>query len=163
MGIWGAPLSRPKGNPGINRVPLFGFKGIRREPKPPNYFTSNIPTLRGLGTSGSLWGWALQGVSGVGHSREVSGVGHFRSLWGWALQGVSGLGISGSLGNPGVSGFAHSRRLGTPGSLWGWGWALQLESLGEEFRARRRVEFKIEQPHTEGGEKRKQGPTPGPI
>ena len=73
----------------------------------------------GLGTPWSLWGWALQGVSGVGHSRQFVGLGtagSLRSLWGGALQGVSGVGH-----------FSQSLGLGTPGSLWGW--ALQ-GSLG---------------------------------
>ena len=56
-------------------------------------------------------------------------------------------------------GVGHSRQflgLGTPGSRWGW--ALQGGSRsgpgrGEEFRAKRRVQFKIKLPHTEGGEK----------
>ena len=38
-----------------------------------------------LGAPGSLWGWALQGISGVWHFRESL----VESLWGWALQGVS--------------------------------------------------------------------------
>ena len=66
--------------------------------------------------------WALQAVSGVGHSRETLGkTVHSKRLWGWALQGDSektlGLGISGNSG--------HSREtlgLGTPGVS---GWAIR--------------------------------------
>ena len=58
------------------------------------------PSLRrdalGLGTLGTLWGWALQGQSRVGHSRDTLGTlwGHSaagppETLWGWALQGHS--------------------------------------------------------------------------
>ena len=91
--------------------------GIRRgAASKRNYSTVNIPHLRDL-----HWGWALLGVSAVGHFRGDSGVGHSRETLeeslGWALQGVFGV----------------------------------RESLGVD-RARRRVEFKIEQPHTEGGE-----------
>ena len=82
-----------------------------------------------------LWGWALRGHSGVGHSRKNSGAGHSgntlklgtperlwvwvlrakdtatpRRLWGWALQGNSGIGLG-------------TRR------VWYSGWALQ-ETLG---------------------------------
>ena len=69
----------------------------------------------GAGHSRETWGWALQGDSKVGHSRERgtpwvghsgqgdSALGHSRKTWGWALQGDSGVG--------------HSRRLS-------WGWAL---------------------------------------
>ena len=63
------------------------------------------------------WGWALQGLSGAGHSR---------SLWNWALQGVSGVGrwaLQGVFGvGQGVSGVWHLRkslRLGTPGIFLG--------------------------------------------
>ena len=83
-----------------------------------SYFTSNIPTLALEG----LWGWALQGVSGVGHSRKSLGwalqgdceVVRLWGLCGWALQGVSGLGTQGW-------------HLGS--FLGGWvGWALQQVS-----------------------------------
>ena len=67
-----------------------------------------------------LWGWALQGDSGAGHSgvghpretlglehsMETLGLGTPETLWGWALQGDSGV--------------AHSREtlgLGTPRTL----------------------------------------------
>ena len=105
-----------------------------------------------MGTPGSFWGWALQGVSGFGQG--VSGVGHSR---------VSRLGTPGSL----CWALRETLALGTPGRLWGWafqgdsgagwalwGWALQRvwgwafpgvfdvghsrESLGVD-RARRRV------------------------
>ena len=82
-------------------------------------FTSNIPTFReslGLGTPGSLWGWAFQGVSAVGHFRESLG----------ALHGLQG--------------------------LWGWALLVFLSRVPGEGR----VEFKIQQPHTEGGEKHPQ-------
>ena len=97
------------------------LKSCEQCPPPPpprkketkKYFTSNIPTLALQG----LWGWALQGDSGVGHFRECLGLGTPvktpGSLWGWALSGVSGWALQG---------------------LWGWalqeslGWALQRVS-----------------------------------
>ena len=39
-----------------------------------------------------LRGWALQGDSGVGHSRETLGLGTPGTLCGWALQGDTGVG-----------------------------------------------------------------------
>ena len=86
-----------------------------------------------LRTSPILWGWALQGDSGAGHSggwalQEKSEVGHSREtlglgtpgrLWGWALQGPL--------------------RLGTPGMRW--------DERGADW-ARRRVELKnLTAPH----------------
>ena len=43
----------------------------------------------GLGTSLRLWGWALQGDSGMGdsgtgHSRNTLGLGNVGRVWGWA-------------------------------------------------------------------------------
>ena len=76
---------------------------------------------------------ALQGDLGLGTPGRL--VGPLGRLWGWALQRVSGL--------------------GTPGSLWGLQGLLGVsaqnsgvrETLGvdrgEEFRARRRAEFKF--------------------
>ena len=62
-----------------------------------------------LGTPKSVWGWARQGVSEVGHSKEFLG-------FAFSLQGESG-----------VSGWAL---LGTPGRLSGlWDWALQDSGL----------------------------------
>ena len=83
---------------------------------------------------GSLCGWALQGDSGVGHSRDSgSSLGWALSFWGWALQETLGLGtprrlwgwalqVSGfwvghfreslGLGTPGDSGVGHSKCLG---------------------------------------------------
>ena len=93
-------------------------------PSPKKCFTSNIPTLSWwrysgvghsrdrLGTPGTLWVWALQGDSEVGHSREAlqadSAVGHSRKALG--------------LGTPGTSGVGHSRdtlELGTPSAQQG--------------------------------------------
>ena len=93
-----------------------------------------------------LWGWALQ-----------QRLGTLGRLWGWALQGDSGWARWETLGS------GDSLGLRTLGRLWGWasgvvlGWALQgvghsrdtlsrpgeEKSSGEEFRARRRVEFEI--------------------
>ena len=93
-----------------------------------------------MGTPGSLWGWALQGVSalqladsGVGHSNEALRLGNSGRLWGWALQESLGWALQGDSGvghsreSSGRIWFGHSRRhwvghsgtlwLGTPGSL----------------------------------------------
>ena len=86
-----------------------------------------------MGTPGSLWGWVLQGDSGVGHSSRLfkhSEGGQSRGSLGWALQGVSAVGHSReSLGwgsalqtlshmalGLGTPGGWHSRRL-APGTL----------------------------------------------
>ena len=69
----------------------------------------------GLGTPGTFWGRALQAHSDPG------------TLWRWALQGHAGVGHSG---------VGHS-------SDTLWGWALQ-KPCGVGFRARRRVELKID-------------------
>ena len=101
----------------------------------------------GLGTPGSLWGWALQeslgwALQGVSSApKKVSGLGTPEKLWGWALQehsrcldsGVGHLRETLELGN--------SRHSVGPSSLAGRLW------VGHVFvgvdRARRRVEFKI--------------------
>ena len=72
------------------------------------------PGSLGLGISGILWGWARQGVSRVGRSREFLGLGIGRSLWGWALHGVSGRGwafqgVFGVHTTSEVSGVGHTR------------------------------------------------------
>ena len=76
-------------------------------------------SLYGWALPGSLWGWALQRVSGVGHQESL----------GWALQGVPKLGTLqedlarlqtlGALQGLGVSGVGHFREaLGLLWSLW---------------------------------------------
>ena len=65
-----------------------------------------------------LWGWALQGHAGAGHSGDTLGL--------VQLQGDSGAGHSGD--NLGVG---HRRDTLTPGTLWGW--ALQGTGRGEEL------------------------------
>ena len=64
---------------------------------------TNTLFLRAIGVEHS-WGWALQGDSAVGHSRETLGLG--TPGRGWALQGDSGVGHS-----------RESLGLGTPASL----------------------------------------------
>ena len=72
------------------------------------------PPTVGLGTPGTLWGWALRGHSGVGHSKENLG-----------------LGIGGD-----SFGVGHSREtlgVGTPGT-WTLVWALQRDSKAGHSR-----------------------------
>ena len=49
--------------------------------------------ILGLGNSGTLWGWALQGESGLeplwGWALADSGAGHSGDTPGWTLQGSS--------------------------------------------------------------------------
>ena len=102
----------------------------------------------GLGTPGTLWGWALRGHSGVGHEtlglgtpEKTLGLGTPGTPCGWALQEDSGVGHSReTLGwDLGWARVGHSREIlglgtlerlcgwaGTPGRLWGW--ALQRHS-----------------------------------
>ena len=96
-----------------------------------------------MGTPGRLWGWALQGDSGVGHFRETLGLGtpgrpgHSSEplglgtlrtpgrLWGWGPPESLVWALEDSSRTP---------ELGTIGRLWGWGtpvqggWALQEDS-----------------------------------
>ena len=110
------PMSRTPNGQGGQLCFLHGSSQAETRRKS---FYFEHPHLRDLD-----WGWAFQGVSGVGHSRETLGLG---------IPGVSGL------GTPGIFGVGHSR-----------GWAVQgvsavghsRKSLGVD-RARRRVEFKI--------------------
>ena len=53
----------------------------------------------GLGTPGTLWGWALRGHSGVGHSRETLGLGT-PGDWGFGILGGESPLV---LGTPGMS------------------------------------------------------------
>ena len=90
-------LLQPLQNPTFN-------KHILLRTSPPSLGRDTL----GLGTLGRLWGWALQGDFGVGHSRETLGLGTPGRLWDWETLG-----------------------LGTPVKLWGWallGWVLQGQS-----------------------------------
>ena len=72
------------------------------------YFEHPHPLLAEI-----LWGWALQGHSGAGHSGG--------RLWGWALQGDSGAGHSRTLWGLGTPCTLQGHSgLSTPGRLWGW-------------------------------------------
>ena len=89
---------------------------LRTSPPSPGGDTLGLgtpATLRGLGaTRGRLWGWALQGDSGAGHSGDTLGLGTIALVLGTPRETLR-------LGTPG---------LGTPAKFWGgriWGWALQ--------------------------------------
>ena len=92
------------------------------------------PSLRrdtlGLGTPGTLWGWALQpqGDSGVGRTRQTLGLG---------APNTVGLGTPGRLSRD--TGVGRSRSgLGTPETLCGWALPGEEKSSGrgEELRLR---------------------------
>ena len=108
----------------------------------------------GLGTPGTLWGWALQGDSGVGHSSKV---GHFRNTlglgtprvwhstkngaghWSWALQGDWARRGHSGVGHSRDSGVGDSRQNLGLGALQGhFGVGHSRDERGVD-RARRRV------------------------